>query len=84
MNFEFLMNMMVFFTLGRTRAVQKLLEHVTTQYQRTIIISALVPGVVALTNDINGHHVILHCLKHFSDEHKKVMYVSPFHVYLVF
>lgn len=54
-----------------TRAVQKLLEHVTTRYQRAMIISALSPHAVALTRDINGHHVVLHCLKQFSVEQNR-------------
>ncbi|XP_028772600.1 pumilio homolog 12-like [Neltuma alba] len=54
-----------------TRAVQKLLEHVTTRNQRAIIMSALTPGVVALTKDINGHHVVLHCLKQLSVEENR-------------
>ncbi|KAI4337026.1 hypothetical protein L6164_015487 [Bauhinia variegata] len=51
-----------------TRAVQKLLEHATTRRQRSLIMSAIGPGAVPLTKDMNGHHVILHCLRHFSDE----------------
>ncbi|KAF7817456.1 pumilio-like protein 12-like [Senna tora] len=54
-----------------SRAAQKLLEHVTTQNQQTILILALIPGVVALTKDFNGHLVILQCLKHFSDQKTK-------------
>ncbi|XP_027368151.1 putative pumilio homolog 8, chloroplastic [Abrus precatorius] len=54
-----------------TRAVQKLFEHVTTQEQRNLIMLALYPGVVALTKDTNGLHVIENCLKHFSLEDNK-------------
>ncbi|OIW15630.1 hypothetical protein TanjilG_08206 [Lupinus angustifolius] len=56
-----------------TRAVQKLLEHVTTQEQRSLIMSALSPGAVALTKDINGIHVVEHCLKHFSNEDNRYL-----------
>ncbi|KAK7383194.1 hypothetical protein VNO78_28867 [Psophocarpus tetragonolobus] len=56
-----------------TRAVQKLLEHVTTQEQRNLIILALCPGIVALTTDANGLHVIEHCLKYFSHDDYKYL-----------
>ncbi|OIW09451.1 hypothetical protein TanjilG_22725 [Lupinus angustifolius] len=56
-----------------TRAVQKLLEHVTTQEQQSLIMSALSTGVVALTKDTNGLHVVEHCLKHFSNEDNKYL-----------
>ncbi|KAE9588387.1 putative pumilio domain-containing protein [Lupinus albus] len=58
-----------------TRAVQKLLEHVSTQEQRSLIMSALSPGAVALTKDTNGIHVVEHCLKHFSNEDNRVIYI---------
>ncbi|KAJ7966557.1 Pumilio-like protein [Quillaja saponaria] len=54
-----------------TRAVQKLLEHVTTQMQISLLMAALSPGAVALTKDMNGHHVIQNCLIHFSDDNNK-------------
>ncbi|KAE9600011.1 putative armadillo-like helical, pumilio, RNA binding domain-containing protein [Lupinus albus] len=56
-----------------TRAVQKLLEHVTTQEQRSLIMAALSTGAVALTKDTNGLHVVEHCLKHFSNEDNKYL-----------
>ncbi|CAL0323807.1 unnamed protein product [Lupinus luteus] len=59
-----------------TRAVQKLLEHVTTQEQRSLIMSALSPDAVALTKDPNGIHVVEHCLKHFSNEDNRASIVS--------
>ncbi|XP_061354270.1 pumilio homolog 15-like [Gastrolobium bilobum] len=54
-----------------TRSVETLLEHVATQEQRALIMSALCLGVVTLAKDANGHRVILHCLKHFSSEDNK-------------
>ncbi|GAV84527.1 PUF domain-containing protein [Cephalotus follicularis] len=56
-----------------TRAVQKLLENLTTQQQISLVMSALSPGAVALTKDMNGHHVIQHCLKHFSQEDNRYL-----------
>ncbi|KAI9118362.1 hypothetical protein K1719_010694 [Acacia pycnantha] len=56
------------FNMHGARAVQKLLEHVTSRNQIIIIISALSPAVVELIKDINGHHVVSHCLKQFSAE----------------
>lgn len=57
----------------RTRAVQKLLENLTSQHQISLIMSALTTCVVALTKDMNGHRVIQCCLKLFSDEDNKVL-----------
>ncbi|KAK4401717.1 putative pumilio8, chloroplastic [Sesamum angolense] len=54
-----------------TRAVQKLIEHVTTAEQRALVVSVLRRITVALTKDMNGHHVIQHCLKFFSSEDNK-------------
>ncbi|KAJ4836228.1 hypothetical protein Tsubulata_023849 [Turnera subulata] len=54
-----------------TRAVKKLMEHLTNPQQITILMSALSPGAVALTKEVNGHHIIQHCLKHFSEEDNK-------------
>ncbi|KAK7351604.1 hypothetical protein VNO77_11177 [Canavalia gladiata] len=48
--------------------VENLLEHITTQEQRDLVMSALIPGVAALATDINGHRVLLRCLKCFSEE----------------
>ncbi|XP_022768690.1 putative pumilio homolog 8, chloroplastic [Durio zibethinus] len=56
-----------------TRAVQKLLEKLTTQQQISLVMSALSPGAVALTKDMNGHHVIQYCLKNFSYEDNKYL-----------
>ncbi|TKY75003.1 Pumilio-like 12 [Spatholobus suberectus] len=54
-----------------TRAVEKLLEHVTTREQRVRVMSALSPGAAILAKDVNGHRVLLHCLKYFSGEENK-------------
>ncbi|KAF8776147.1 hypothetical protein HU200_003838 [Digitaria exilis] len=40
-----------------TRAVQKLIETVTTREQVVLIISALQPGFMELVNDLNGNHL---------------------------
>ncbi|XP_042509279.1 pumilio homolog 12-like [Macadamia integrifolia] len=56
-----------------TRAVQKLLEHLTTPEQISRVMMALRPGTVILTKDVNGHHVIQNCLQHFSNEDTKYL-----------
>ncbi|XVF36371.1 hypothetical protein REPUB_Repub19eG0053000 [Reevesia pubescens] len=56
-----------------TRAVQKLLEKLTTQQQISLAMSVLSRGAVALTKDMNGHRVIQYCLKNFSDEDNKYL-----------
>lgn len=60
----------------RTRAVQKLIETVTTREQVVLIISALQPGFMELVNDLNGNHVIQKCLTNFGAEENKVHIVS--------
>ncbi|XP_043713189.1 putative pumilio homolog 8, chloroplastic [Telopea speciosissima] len=56
-----------------TRAVQKLLEHLDTSEQISSVLLALRPGTVILTKDVNGHHVIQHCLQRFSNEDNKYL-----------
>ncbi|KAK3011705.1 hypothetical protein RJ639_011655 [Escallonia herrerae] len=53
------------------RTVQKLLEHVSTPHQVSLVMSALSLGAATLANDQNGHHVIQFCLVHFSSEDNK-------------
>ncbi|CAL5383815.1 unnamed protein product [Camellia sinensis] len=60
-----------------TRAAQRLLEHITSQQQISLVISALCPGAVALATDPNGYHVIQHCLANFSNEDNKVILIVP-------
>lgn len=57
----------------RSRSIQKLLKHFTTQQQISMFMYALSPGTLALSKDLNGQHVIQHCLMHFSDEDNMVM-----------
>lgn len=56
----------------RTRAVQKLIETVTTREQIVLITSALQPAFIELVNDPNGNHVIQKCLTNFGAEDNKV------------
>ncbi|CAN0905547.1 Putative pumilio homolog 8, chloroplastic [Linum grandiflorum] len=56
-----------------TRAIQKLLDHVTTSHQISIIMPTLSRAAVSLTKDMNGHHVIQHCLKSFSHNDNKYL-----------
>ncbi|KAI3497375.1 hypothetical protein L1887_39937 [Cichorium endivia] len=49
-----------------TRAMQKLIEVLTTSEQRSLIVSSLRRITVTLTKNTNGHHVIQHCLKSFT------------------
>ncbi|KAF8718100.1 hypothetical protein HU200_025578 [Digitaria exilis] len=57
-----------------TRAVQKLIETVTTREQVVLIISALQPGFMELVNDLNGNHVIQKCLTNFGAEENKFIF----------
>ncbi|KAL4359089.1 hypothetical protein HN51_018809 [Arachis hypogaea] len=53
--------------------VEKLLEHVTNQEQRALIVRGLRPGAVSLATDTHGHRVLMYCLKHFSHEESKYL-----------
>ena len=57
-----------------TRAVQKLIECLTTQDQIGEIIEALKDSVVPLIKDLNGNHVIQRCLQQLSAENKQFIY----------
>ncbi|GAU36516.1 hypothetical protein TSUD_316420 [Trifolium subterraneum] len=62
--------------LHGSRAVEKLLEKITTRQQRTLIMSALTPSAILMSKDINGHRVVLYCLKSFpQDETKQFLYL---------
>ncbi|EFC42833.1 predicted protein [Naegleria gruberi] len=57
-----------------TRAVQKLIECLTTQDQIGEIIEALKDSVVPLIKDLNGNHVIQRCLQQLIPENKQFIY----------
>ncbi|KAI8644796.1 armadillo-type protein [Parasitella parasitica] len=57
-----------------TRAVQKLIEFLSTKRQIQAVIAALRPNVVALIKDLNGNHVIQKCLHKLSSEHNQFIY----------
>ncbi|CEP10847.1 hypothetical protein [Parasitella parasitica] len=57
-----------------TRAVQKLIEFLSTKRQIQAVITALKPNVVALIKDLNGNHVIQKCLHKLSSEHNQFIY----------
>jgi len=46
-----------------TRAVQKLVETISTPEQTNLVVDALKPGVVQLIKDLNGNHVVQRCLQ---------------------
>ena len=46
-----------------TRALQKLVESITTEKQARKCADALRPGTLALARDLNGHHVLQRCLR---------------------
>lgn len=52
-----------------TRALQKMIENVTTQEQVELIVNNLADHVVRLIKDLNGNHVIQKCLFKFSPEY---------------
>lgn len=50
-----------------------LLDHISSQQQISLFMSALSPGAAALANDPNGHFIIRHCVQNFSADDNKVM-----------
>jgi hypothetical protein len=57
-----------------TRAVQKLIETLTSREQRALVIAALSPGVVPLIKDLNGNHVVQRCLQRLGPEDSQFIY----------
>lgn len=57
-----------------TRAVQKLIETLTSREQRALVISALAPGVVSLIKDLNGNHVVQRCLQRLGPDDSQFVY----------
>jgi len=51
-----------------TRALQKMIEYITTQEQIDLVIEALRNEVVQLIQDLNGNHVIQKCLNHLQGD----------------
>ncbi|CAL0318301.1 unnamed protein product [Lupinus luteus] len=54
-----------------TRVVQKLIETLKTRQQISLAVSALEPGFLSLIKDLNGNHVVQHCLLCLCNEDKK-------------
>lgn len=57
-----------------TRALQKMIEFITTPEQIQTIINALNHRVVELIQDLNGNHVIQKCLNRLSSEDAQVCF----------
>jgi hypothetical protein len=57
-----------------TRAVQKLVETLSTPEQVTLAVAALSPGVVILIKDLNGNHVVQRCLQRLAPEASQFIY----------
>ncbi|KAI8920633.1 armadillo-type protein [Entophlyctis helioformis] len=57
-----------------TRAVQKLIEFVTSPVQIRTVVAALGMNVVVLIKDLNGNHVIQKCLNRLSHENNQFIY----------
>ncbi|OIW02105.1 hypothetical protein TanjilG_26645 [Lupinus angustifolius] len=57
-----------------TRVVQKLIETLKTRQQISLAVSALEPGFLSLIKDLNGNHVVQHCLLCLCNEDKKFIF----------
>ena len=61
-----------------TRALQKMIEFISTPQQIQTVIKALDHRVVELIQDLNGNHVIQKCLNRLSPEDAQVTKSSSF------
>ncbi|GAB1211576.1 hypothetical protein ATERTT37_000699 [Aspergillus terreus] len=57
-----------------TRALQKMIEFISTPEQTTTVIQSLQDHVVELVQDLNGNHVIQKCLNRLSAEDAQFIY----------
>lgn len=57
-----------------TRVVQKMLEVMTTDAEKQLVVRATRTSVVTLTKDLNGNHVIQRCLQHMEAEYNQFIY----------
>ncbi|KAK0747651.1 armadillo-type protein [Apiosordaria backusii] len=57
-----------------TRALQKMIEHVSTEVQVQTIIDALYTDVVTLIQDLNGNHVIQKCLNKLNSANSEFIF----------
>lgn len=57
-----------------TRAVQKMVDHLSSPDQVLCLKNALSQSVVTLIQDLNGNHVIQRCLNRFSPDDKQFIY----------
>ncbi|KAM0790804.1 hypothetical protein ACM66B_004650 [Microbotryomycetes sp. NB124-2] len=57
-----------------TRAVQKMIDYLSTQRQVQSLILALNLNVITLIKDLNGNHVIQKCLNHLPPEDNQFVY----------
>jgi len=57
-----------------TRALQKMIEFISTPEQTNVVIEALRFDVVQLIQDLNGNHVIQKCLNHLSPENAQFIF----------
>ncbi|XP_043690642.1 pumilio homolog 5-like [Telopea speciosissima] len=57
-----------------TRAVQKVIETLTTPEQFSMIVSSLKSGIVPLIKDMNGNHVAQRCLQYLMPEYSEFLF----------
>ena len=57
-----------------TRALQKMIEFITTEEQIAIVKDAFANDVVVLIQDLNGNHVIQKCLNHLKPEEAQFIF----------
>lgn len=57
-----------------TRAIQKVMETLTSHEQFYMVVSFLKPGVMTLIKNMNGNHVAQRCLQYFAPEYSRFVF----------
>ena len=70
------------YSFHRTRAMQKMIEHIKTPKQRLLLTQVLIRRTVILSQNQNGYHVIQKCLEHFPFDDIKVTHTHTLYIYI--
>ena len=69
------------YSFHRTRAMQKMIEHIKTPEQRLLLAPVLIRRTVILSRNQNGYHVIQKCMEHFPFDDIKVTHTHILYIY---
>ncbi|KAJ3439418.1 pumilio homology domain family member [Anaeramoeba flamelloides] len=66
-----------------TRAIQKLIENITTEKQEKILFNSFSKNLIALINNANGNHVVQKCFIKFSQEKNLYIFKAIVENYMI-